>query len=121
MAKVELELQRLAQLEEVMGAKLPEIIGGIVQSLTTAISQLEAAMRAGELDGAAKAAHAARNDALMIGAKQLLVSLTQIETCARDGHADPAEHALIGLRDAWPGTRDELQRVALGSGRTAGP
>jgi HPt (histidine-containing phosphotransfer) domain-containing protein len=114
MANAELDLQRLAQIEQVMGAKLPEIVGGIVQSLSTAISQLEEAMGSGEWQRAAKAAHAARNDALMIGAKRLLVSLTEIETSAREERGADAERALVDMRATWPGTRAELVRVASG-------
>lgn len=115
MPDVELELERLAQIQEIMGARLPEILGGIVRTLTAAIEQLEDAMGSGELERAAKTAHAARNDALMIGAKQLLMSLTEVEASAREGRAEDASHALADVRDAWPRTRDELQRVAAES------
>jgi HPt (histidine-containing phosphotransfer) domain-containing protein len=114
MAKVELEFQRIVQLQEVMGAQLPEIIEGIVQSMSAAIAEVEDALRCGELDRAAKAAHACRNDALMVGAKQLLVALTEIENSARNGQAASAERALLAMRDTWPGTRAELERVASG-------
>jgi hypothetical protein len=114
MAKVELELERLAQIQEVMGAKLPQIVDGMVASMTTAIEQVEEAMRTGALDCAAKAAHACRNDALMIGAKQLLIALTGLETAARDGQEALARQQLIALREAWPETRAELIRVAAG-------
>jgi hypothetical protein len=114
MAKVELELERLAQIQEVIGAKLPEIVGGMVESMTAAIDQVEEAMQAGALDRAAKAAHACRNDALMIGAKQLLSALTSLENAARDGDDELARGQLVALREAWPGTRDELKRVAAG-------
>ena len=53
-AKVELELQRLAQIQEVMEAKLPEIVGGMLESLDTAISQLEEAIRSEDLERAAQ-------------------------------------------------------------------
>jgi hypothetical protein len=113
-AKVELELDRLAQIQAVMGEKLPEIVRGITEGLTTAISQVDDAMRSGELERAAKAAHAGRNDALMIGAKQLLSSLTTIETSAREGQTEPAMEALADLHEIWPPTLEELQRIAAG-------
>jgi hypothetical protein len=114
MAKVELQLGRLAQIQEVMGTALPTIVGGMVQSMTAAIAQVEEAMQEGALDRAAKAAHACRNDALMIGAKQLLAALTELEIAARDGREDLARGQLVALREAWPDTRDELVRVAAG-------
>jgi HPt (histidine-containing phosphotransfer) domain-containing protein len=114
MAKVELELGRLAQIQEVMGAGLAEIVGGIVESMTAVIAEVEEAMQAGALDRAAKAAHACRNDALMIGAKQLLGALTELENAARDGREDAARRQLEVLRESWPDTREELTRIAAG-------
>jgi hypothetical protein len=114
MAKVELELERLAQIQEVMGTGLQEIVSGMVETMTTAIVQVEEAMQAGALDRAAKAAHACRNDALMVGAKQLLAALTGLETAARDRREDVARAELVALRESWPQTREALVRVATG-------
>jgi hypothetical protein len=110
--RVELELERLVQIQEVMGTRVPEIVGGMLESMSAAIAQVEEAMRAGALERAAKAAHACRNDALMIGAKELLSALTGLETAARDGQEDLAHMHLTVLREAWPRTRDELIRLA---------
>jgi len=112
---VELELQRVAELQSVIGATLPEILAGMVISMSTAIDQVEEAMRAGELDRVAKAAHACRNDAMMVGAKQLLAALTEIENAARSGELSLAQRALIAMRETWPETRDELERAAADS------
>jgi HPt (histidine-containing phosphotransfer) domain-containing protein len=111
-ARVELELERLVQIQEVMGTRVPEIVGGMLQSMTAAIAQVEEAMQAGALDRAAKAAHACRNDALMIGAKELLAALTGLETATREGQEDLAHKHLTALREAWPRTRVELTRLA---------
>jgi HPt (histidine-containing phosphotransfer) domain-containing protein len=110
--KVELELERLAQIQEVMGTGLPELVGGMLDSMRAAIEQVELAMSSGRLDQAAKAAHACRNDALMVGARQLLVALTELETAARSELEQDARSALEALRQAWPATRDALERVA---------
>jgi len=110
--KIELELGRLAQIQEVMGTGLPEIVGGMLESMRAAIEQVELAMSSGHLDRAAKAAHACRNDALMVGARQLLAALTELETAARSELVQEARSALDALRQAWPATRDELERVA---------
>jgi HPt (histidine-containing phosphotransfer) domain-containing protein len=112
MDEVELELRRLAQIQEVLGADLPEIVGGMVDSMSTAIAQVEDAMAGDELDRAAKAAHACRNDALMIGARRLLVALTELENAARGGQERLAREQLAEVREAWPGTRDALVRAA---------
>src|SRR5438094_890863 len=114
MDEVELELRRLTQIQEVLGTGLPEIAGGMVDSMSTAIAQVEEAMAVDELDRAAKAAHSCRNDALMIGARRLLVALTELENAARGGQEELAREQLVEVRDAWPGTRDALARVAAG-------
>ena len=110
--KIELELGRLAQIQEVMGTAVPELVGGMLETMRAAIEQVELAMSAGRLDHAAKAAHACRNDALMVGARQLLVALTELETAARSELAQDTRTALDALRQAWPPTREELERVS---------
>ena len=99
--KIELELGRLAQIQEVMGTAVPELVGGMLESMRAAIEQVELAMSAGRLDHAAKASHACRNDALMVGARQLLVALTERRTRADiDRLADVLGAAVAAERQA---------------------
>ena len=114
-SRVELELDRVAQLQVVMGATVPEILTGMLSSMSTAIDHVGEAMQAGELDRVAKAAHACRNDAMMIGAKQLLVALTDLENAARGGEPASAAKALVTVNEAWLPTRDELERASATS------
>jgi hypothetical protein len=110
--KVELNLMGLAEIQELLGAELPEIVGGIAQSMRMAIEEVELAMRSGDLERTAGAAHACRNDALIVGAKQLLSALAELEEAARGGQAEIARQSLAAVREAWPETLDALERAA---------
>jgi HPt (histidine-containing phosphotransfer) domain-containing protein len=109
---LELDLTRLARIREVLGVELSELIGGMLDTMHVAIDQAELAMSTGDLEGAAKAAHACRNDALMLGAKELLAALESLEQAARSGNRAGADQALVSLRTIWPLTRDELMKIA---------
>jgi HPt (histidine-containing phosphotransfer) domain-containing protein len=102
------DLSRIAQLEEVMGSQPGAIVASMLGSMASAIEEIEAAVAAGDLDRATAAAHSARNDALMIGAQQLLEALNGLETAARRGDAAGAGEALERVRAIWPPTRDAL-------------
>jgi len=97
----ELDLTRLAQLQPLLGSQLPEIVTGLVRELGVAIGELERAVTAGDLDAAARAAHAARNSALMLDARPLLDALRELENAARAGRSDPVAIGLVGLRAEW--------------------
>jgi HPt (histidine-containing phosphotransfer) domain-containing protein len=99
---------RIAQLKEVMGSEAEAMVASMRASLAAAIELLDAAMAAGELDRAIQAAHAARNDALMLGADRLQATLSELEAAARDGDGPRARDALDRVRTVWPPTRDEL-------------
>jgi hypothetical protein len=110
--KVQLELERLEQIQQVMDTGVPEIVAGMLETMSNAVEQVERAMIELDLAAAAKAAHAARNDALLVGARALLGALTEVEEAARGGDATTTGAALLSLRRVWPSTRDELARVA---------
>ena len=110
--KVELQLDRLEQIQDVVGSDVPEIVAGMLRTMGDAIAQVEGAMAEMDLPAAAKAAHAARNDALLDGAKDLLAALTKLEDAARRGAAIEAKSAQSVLCEVWPSTRAELTRVA---------
>lgn len=107
-----IDLSRISQLEDAMGSEAGAIVAMTLHSMTTAIEQVESATAAGELDQATHAAHAARNDALMVGAGQLQEALTALEAATRNWDADGARLALGRIREVWPPTRDGLAAVA---------
>lgn len=107
-----LDLSRIAELQGVMDGGIDRIVGSLLQSMESAIEQAKAAVAAGQLDDAARAAHLCRNDALMVDAKQLLAALSELESAARDHQLEPTRHALERVQVVWPGTREELERAA---------
>ena len=110
--RAEFDLERLVEIREVIDVELSELVGGMLASMSEAIEQAERAVSEGELGSAAKAAHACRNDALMLGARRLLVALGALEQTARSGDMGGAEAALVALREIWPTTREQLERIA---------
>jgi hypothetical protein len=102
------DLGRIGELEDAMGADAAAIVASTLESMIGAIDELEAALAAGELDRATQAAHRCRNDALMVGARELLAALTELEAATRGSNKSRALVALARVRQVWPPTRDEL-------------
>ena len=107
-----IDLQRIGELEDLMGADAAAIVSSMLDNMTTAIDEVELAMGAGDLERATSAAHRCRNDALMLGARQLLAALTDLEAATRESDEAGAGAALGRVRLVWPPTRDELAASA---------
>jgi hypothetical protein len=103
---------RIAQLQQVLGDDADAIVASMLSSLAAAIERVEATVDAGDLEPAIQAAHAARNDALMLGAGPLQAALSDLEAAARDADDPRARNALERVRVLWPPTRDELASSA---------
>lgn len=110
-----IDLERIAELQGVLGAETGTIVASMLRSMTGAIDEVEAALTADELDRATQAAHLCRNDALMLGAKHLLEALTALEAATRDHDRSRAHEALERLRAVWPATREQLAEVCRGA------
>jgi hypothetical protein len=108
---VELDLRRLAELQELLGTELAEIVATLIGELTRAMSGIDAGLDAGDLDAVALAAHAARNSALMIDARPMLDHLEALETSAREGEPEAATKANDRVRAGWPTLRERLDRI----------
>jgi hypothetical protein len=102
------DLERIAELQDVLGAEAGTIVASMLRNMTAAIDEVEAAFGAGDLDRATQAAHLCRNDALMLGAKPLLDALTALEVATRNQDESRARVALDELRAVWPATRERL-------------
>lgn len=108
----EFDIGRITELQEVMGADAQTIVASMLASMTSAIDEVETALAAGHLDRATQAAHRCRNDALMLGAKQLQEALTAIEAATRDHDESRAREALTRLRAVWPAAREQLAEAS---------
>jgi len=108
----ELDVGRLSELEELLGAERSAIVGTLLTELASAMGRIDAGLDRGDMAEVAAAAHAARNSALMIDAQPLLRVLKELETCARSEDAAGAGAARERLTDAWPRLRRELEGAA---------
>ncbi|MGZ4266930.1 MAG: Hpt domain-containing protein [Solirubrobacteraceae bacterium] len=108
---MELDLERVAKLESILGSQLPEILASLVGSMSGRIAQAEQALADDRLQDVTQAAHGCRNDALMIGAQPMLAALNDLEDASRGNRLQDAHAAMQRLRDVWPETRDVLQRA----------
>jgi HPt (histidine-containing phosphotransfer) domain-containing protein len=109
--RVELDLERVAKLEEILGSELPEILATLVAGIDEQVERAEAALADGCLQDVTQAAHRCRNDALMVGAQPMLAALSELEDASRSDRLEDAHAAMHRLREVWPETRSELQRA----------
>jgi len=112
----QLDLERLTELEGLLGADRAAIVGTLMTELTVQMTRIDQAVESGDLEQVAGAAHSARNSALMIDARPVLVVLRRLESCARDGEAEGAAAACLQLREEWPRLRRELERAGDAGG-----
>ena len=106
----ELDLARIAELQDLLGADAGAIVASMLASMTGAIEEVEAALAAAELERATRAAHLCRNDALMLGANDLLQALTALEAATRDFDESRAHDALARVRPVWPADAGAARR-----------
>ena len=109
---VELDLSRLDQVVEVLGTTVPEMVSKIANTLEQTLELLASHVERGELEQAAKVAHACRNDALILAAQPLLRMLSEVERAAREGRLAEAQTAYAQVALAWPDTRRALAEIA---------
>jgi len=105
------DLRRLGELQHLMGADTAQILAGLLDSMRGAIERIERSLAGGDLGEAASAAHACRNDGLMIGASELLAVLQVVEQAARRGELTSARAVLTRLREVWTVTREALEQA----------
>ena len=102
------DLSRIYELKDLMGSEVGPIVASMLATMTGAIEEVETALAASDLDRATRAAHAARNDALMLGAVPLQQALSDLEAATRLLDEARARAALAQLRKIWPATRAGL-------------
>jgi hypothetical protein len=105
----DLDLARLAELQDLLGTQLSEIVATLLTELDRAVRDIGAALAGRDLNAAALAAHAARNSALMIDAQPLLGRLGELEACARRQDLTAALAAQQTVTEAWPPLRRSLE------------
>ena len=106
------DLEQILRLQGVMGSDVAAIVTPLLASMTEAVDEVQDATAAGDLDRVTRAAHRCRNDAMVLGAHQLLRALTSLEDAGRDYDEARVTEALARVREIWPPTRDELASLA---------
>ena len=109
-------MTRLAELEELLGRGVSEIAATLITELPKAMAGIEAGLADGDLAGAALAAHAARNSALMLNAQPMLKALGEIEAAARVRDEALARDVLTRVRTTWAALRARLDSEAARGG-----
>jgi hypothetical protein len=110
----EIDLRRLAELQELLGTELPAIVETLVAELDSSMEAIAAGLGQRDLGAVALAAHSARNSALIIDSKLLLAPLGELESCARRSDLPSALTFHERLVEVWPPLRVQLERVAAG-------
>ncbi len=111
----ELDLTRLDRVAEVLDTSVPAIVAGILEKLSDGLAELHGPLGQEDLQRAAKAAHACRNEALLVSAQPLLEALTAFELAAREERLADVRAAQVTLGNVWPDTRQALAEIAARS------
>jgi HPt (histidine-containing phosphotransfer) domain-containing protein len=111
MSAVALDAARLAQLRVFNEEELRQIIADVIDAVAAQLKRLDDAFAARDLVNAAQAAHRGRNEALLVGARELCEAFTSVEEAARAGDMSRARDAASAARELWPATRSAIDRV----------
>ena len=88
--------ERLAAIAEQLGQPPRAVAVTLRDELVAARAQIDAGLAAEDLIAVADGAHAARNSALMVGARALLAALRALETAAENAQLGAAREARAG-------------------------
>jgi hypothetical protein len=109
-----LDADRLAQLRVFSDAERHEIAKGAATAITAQLDRLERALSASDLGTAADAAHRARNETLLVGARQLTTAFADFERAARGGEHELAREAAQQVKAIWPAAQAAIDQIAAG-------
>jgi HPt (histidine-containing phosphotransfer) domain-containing protein len=93
-------------------AELSQIAIGAIEAVEEQFAVLDRALAAPDPVRAREAAHRARNEALLVGARELSEALDAIERALDERQLAAARDAMMRARALWPPTRDAI--VAVG-------
>jgi hypothetical protein len=108
---VQLDAGRLRDLEVFNETELRDIGRGAILALAEQLDALDGALAEGNLPAAAEAAHRARNETQLVGARELSDALGSVEDAARGGRDPLAREAAAAARSLWPSTRKAIERA----------
>lgn len=106
-----LDSDRVSQLRVFSEAERRAITKGAASAITRQLERLERALESSDLGTAADAAHHARNETLLVGARQLTEALAEVERAARGGEHEPARDAVQDVKALWPAARAAIDEI----------
>jgi hypothetical protein len=95
--------------------ELEEIGRGSVDAISGQLEGIDRALAQRDLMVAGDAAHQARNEALLVGARELGEALQSVEAAARGGRTAEVREAAAAARALWPETREAIARATYGA------
>jgi hypothetical protein len=107
-----LDADRLAQLRVFSDAERQAIAEGASTAITTQLDRVEHALASSDLGTVADAAHRARNETLLVGARQLTTAFADLERAARGGEHELARAAADEVKAVWPATQVAIDGIA---------
>jgi HPt (histidine-containing phosphotransfer) domain-containing protein len=112
---VQLDAGRLRDLQVFTEDERRDIGRGAIRALVEQLGALERALAEGNLQLVAEVAHRARNETLVVGARELGQALQSVEDAARAVRASLAGEAVTTARALWPSTREAIARLSYGA------
>lgn len=109
-----LDADRLAQLRVFSAAERRAIAKGVASAIIDQLQRLERALASSDLATVADAAHQARNETLLVGARSLTNALADLERAARGGERELARAAAQQVKAIWPAAHAAIDEIAAG-------
>jgi len=104
-------LASLAAVAEALGSDPATVAESLIEDLDGGLSEVRRALDRGDARASLRAAHAARNGALLIGDTRLLRLLGELEGALRAQDLAAAGAKLEELRSGWAQVRRVLRRA----------
>jgi HPt (histidine-containing phosphotransfer) domain-containing protein len=108
---VQLDAGRLGDLQVFSREELEEIGRRAIDVVSRELDAVDGAVARRDLDAAGEAAHRARNETLLVGARELAEALQVVEQAARAGRESLVGEAVATARALWPSTREAIARA----------
>jgi HPt (histidine-containing phosphotransfer) domain-containing protein len=112
---VQLDAGRLRDLQIFSSSELEEIGRRAIDAISRELDALDRALGDEEFRAAGEAAHRARNEALLVGARELAESFQSVEDAARASQAAAAGQAAATARSLWPPAREAIAQATYGA------
>jgi HPt (histidine-containing phosphotransfer) domain-containing protein len=105
---VQLDTERLRDLEIFSQSELEVIGRRAIDEISRHLNAVDDAVAGQDLTVAGEAAHGARNEALLMGARELAEAFQSVEDAARAGDGSGVGEAVGRARALWPSTREAI-------------